>query len=96
MAKAAVINDLSGFGRCSLGVAIPILSVCGIQSCAIPTAVLTNQTGFSDYACIDLTEHLYDYIKMWNLCDASFDGIYSGYIASPKQADFISSFIDEL
>ena len=94
VATAAVINDLSGFGRCSLGVAVPILSVCGIQACAIPTAVLTNQTGFPDYACIDLTEHLYDYIKMWNLCDASFDGIYSGYIAHPEQADFISSFID--
>ncbi len=94
MAKAAVINDLSGFGRCSLGVAIPILSVCGIQSCAVPTAVLTNQTGFPDYSCIDLTEYLDNYIKMWNLCQANFDGIYSGYIAHPKQADFIGSFID--
>ena len=94
MAKAAVINDLSGFGRCSLGVAIPILSVCGIQSCAVPTAVLTNQTGFPDYSCIDLTEYLDNYIKMWNLCKADFDGIYSGYIAHPKQADFIGSFID--
>ena len=93
--KAAVINDLSGFGRCSLGVAVPILSVCGIEACAVPTAVLTNQTGFPDYSFIDLTEHLDNYIKMWNLCGARFDGIYSGYIASPKQADFISSFIDE-
>jgi len=95
VATAAVINDLSGFGRCSLGVAIPILSVCGIQACSIPTAVLTNQTGFPDYSCIDLTEHLGNYIKMWNLCAACFDGIYSGYIAHPEQADFISSFIDE-
>ena len=94
MAKAAVINDLSGFGRCSLGVAVPILSVCGIQACSVPTAVLTNQTGFPHYYCNDLTEHLDEYIKMWNLCKAEFNGIYSGYIAHPKQADFIGSFID--
>ena len=92
--KAAVINDLSGFGKCSLNAAIAVLSAFGIQPCSIPTAVLTNQTQFPIYKTVDFTEHMPDYIDIWKKNNASFDGIYSGYIANSKQVDFITEFID--
>lgn len=92
--KAAVINDLSGFGKCSLNAAIAVLSALGIQPCPIPTAILTNQTQYKLYKTVDFTEHMHDYIDIWKKNNASFSGIYSGYIANAKQVDFISSFID--
>ena len=91
--KAAVINDLSGFGKCSLTATIAVLSVMGVQPCPMPTAVLTNQTGYKNHYCIDLTDELCHYKEMWSLNNESFDGIYSGYIADKSQVDIISDFI---
>lgn len=91
--KAAVINDLSGFGKCSLTAAIAILSVMGVQPCPMPTAVLTNQTGYKNHYCIDLTNELHHYGEMWTKNNESFDGIYSGYVAGEKQIDIITDFI---
>lgn len=92
--KAAVINDLSGFGKCSLTATIAVLSVMGVQPCPMPTAVLTNQTGYKNHYCIDLTDELCNYKEMWSLNNESFDGIYSGYIADKRQVDIISDFIN--
>ena len=92
--KAAVINDLSGFGKCSLTATIAVLSVMGVQPCPMPTAVLTNQTGYKNHYCIDLTDELCHYKEMWSLNNESFDGIYSGYIADKKQVDIIFDFIN--
>ena len=91
--KAAVINDISGFGKCSLTAAIAILSVMEVQPCPMPTAVLTNQTGYKNHYCIDLTNELSHYGEMWAKNNESFDGIYSGYVAGEKQIDIISEFI---
>ena len=65
MKKAAVIHDLSGFGKCSLTAAIPVLSALGVQCCPVATAVLTGQTGYPCYHCTDLTAMLPDYIDAW-------------------------------
>ena len=92
--KAAVINDLSGFGKCSLTATIAVLSVMGVQPCPMPTAVLTNQTGYKNHYCIDLTDELCHYKEMWSLNNESFDGIYSGYIADKRQVDIITDFIN--
>lgn len=92
--KVAVINDLSGFGKCSLTASIAILSAMGVQPCPVPTAVLTNQTGFKNHRCVDLTDSLNTYIDMWQKNGEVFDGIYSGYVASERQIDIISDFID--
>lgn len=91
--KVAIINDLSGFGKCSLTVAIPVLSVMGIQPCPVPTAVLTNQTGFEHYHCVDMTEHIKHYADIWKKNNEIFDGIYSGYVANKQQVDIIADFI---
>ena len=92
--KAAVINDLSGFGKCSLTATIAVLSVMGVQPCPMPTAVLTNQTGYKNHYCIDLTDELCHYKEIWSLNNESFDGIYSGYIADKRQVDIITDFIN--
>lgn len=92
--KAAVINDLSGFGKCSLTATIAVLSVMGVQPCPMPTAVLTNQTGYKNHYCIDLTDELCHYKEMWSLNNECFDGIYSGYIADKRQVDIIFDFIN--
>jgi pyridoxine kinase len=93
--KIAAIHDLSGFGRCSLTVIIPILSTMGIQVCPMPTAVLSTHTGgFSDYTFIDLTSHLKEYATHWKKLNLEFDCIYSGFLGSENQIDIVAEFID--
>ena len=84
------MNDLSGFGKCSLTAAIPVLSALGVQCCPLPSAVLTNQTGYPHYHFTDLSDMLTDYIDAWEKNGAHFDGIYSGFMMSSEQ---INSFI---
>lgn len=93
MKKAAVINDLSGFGRCSLTAQLPVLSVMGIEACPLPTAVLTNQTGYSDFYCDDYTDKIDIYTERWHSMGKSFDTIATGYLANEKQIDKILNFI---
>ena len=60
--RVAVINDLSGLGKCSLTAAIPVISVMGVQPCPIPTAVLTNQTDYESYHSVDFTDYIDFYL----------------------------------
>ncbi len=94
MKRIAVINDLSGFGRCSLSAALPIISVMGHEACPLPTAVLSNQTGYESYYCDDYTDKMSFFNEQWKKICPVFDAIYSGYIANEKQVDYISSFIE--
>ncbi len=95
--KTAAIHDLSGFGRASLSVIIPILSTMGIQACSAPTAVLSTHTGgFKDYEFIDLTNHLENYLNHWAKLDIDFDCVYSGFLGSPKQINIITDFINKI
>lgn len=94
MKKIALINDLSGFGKCSLTVAIPVISVMGIQACPLPTAVLSAQTGFDDYYCDDYTDKMNIFTDKWKNMGVSFDGIYSGFLASAKQIEKVKYFLD--
>ena len=93
--RVAAVHDLSGFGRVSLTMIIPILSTMGIQVCPLPTAVLSTHTGgFETYKFIDLTDHLEEYIKHWSRLNIEFDCIYTGFLGSPRQIDIISGFIN--
>ena len=94
MKKIAVINDLSGLGKCSLTAAIPGISVMGVQACPFPTAVLSNQTGYETYFCEDFTEHMAPYMEEWKKRGFVPDGIYTGFLSDEKQADKILKFID--
>ncbi len=91
MPKIACINDISGYGRCSLTTAIAVLSVLGVQPCPVPTAVLSKHTGFSEYVFTDLTDQLGAYLRDWNVL--SFDGIYTGFLGSHNQISVVEEFI---
>jgi pyridoxine kinase len=93
MLKAAIINDFSGFGRCSLSVALPVLSVCGVQCCSVPTAVFTNHTGYPSFKKNDLTDFLPEYTTEWKKLGLTFDAIATGYLSSPEQIEFSMQFI---
>ena len=93
--KVAAINDLSGIGRCSLTVALPILSALKIQCCPFPTAILSSQTGFSEYTFLDLTSEMEKYYHTWKNLNLNIDTIYSGFLGSINQIDIVSNFIKE-
>lgn len=93
--KIAVINDLSGYGRCSLTVVIPILSALKIQCCPVPTSILSNHTGFPTYFFDDYTEKMPKYIEQWKKLGLSFDGIYSGFLGSEAQIQIVIDMIKE-
>ena len=63
--KLAVINDFCGFGRCSIAVALPIISAMHIQCCPLPTAIFSDHTGFESFFCEDFTEHMPAYSHEW-------------------------------
>ena len=87
--KIAVINDLSGFGRCSLTAAISVIAAMGVQPCPLPTAVLSAQTGYPSYYCDDYTEKMEYFRSEWKKMGQTFDGIYTGFVASEQQIDQI-------
>ena len=92
--KIAVINDLSGFGRCSLTAAISVIAAMGVQPCPLPTAILTAQTGYPSYYCDDYTEKMEHFRSEWAKMGQSFNGIYTGFVASEKQITQIFHFIE--
>lgn len=91
--RVAAIHDLSGLGRCSLTAAIPVLSAMGLQVCPVPTAVLTNQTGFSSYYMADGTDWMEHFIEEWRRCGVTMDGVYTGFLANAEQVDGIERFL---
>jgi len=93
--KRAVINDLSGFGKCSLTAALPILSSLGVQCCPLATAVLTGQTGYSYYHCTDLTDMMPKYTDAWTKNQIQFDAIYSGYMTDCTQITYLLDFLQQ-
>ena len=95
MKRVALINDLSGFGKCSLTAAIPVISVMGVQACPLPTAILTAQTGFGEFFCDDFTDRMDCFTEQWKKMEVSFDGIYSGYLANPSQIEKVMEFLEQ-
>ena len=91
--KAAVINDFTSFGRCSLAVTIPILSAMRVQCCPVPTAFFTNHTGFDSFAWTDNTPHLDTYIDEWRKLGLRFDAIQTGFLGSREQVAFVHRFV---
>ena len=92
--KIAVINDLSGFGKCSLTAAISVIASMGVQPCPLPTAVLSAQTGYDSYFLDDYTDKMENFRIEWKKMGASFDGIYTGFMASSRQIERVFEFLD--
>lgn len=93
--KAALINDFSSFGRCSLAAALPLLSALKVQCCPVPTAIFTNHTGFRHFSWCDFTDRLQSYIKDWKATGLEFSAIASGFLSSMEQLDFVERFVQE-
>ena len=92
--RVAAIHDLSGFGRCSLTVALPILSVMGIQACPLPTAFLSTHTGgFEGFTFLDLTDEMPRAAAHWKRLDLRFQAIYSGFLGSARQIGIVEDFL---
>lgn len=93
--KIAVINDFSGFGRCSIAVALPIISTLKIQCCPLPTSIFSNHTGFDSFFFDDYTDKMPLYINEWKKLGLQFNGITSGFLGSKKQIEIVTQFFKD-
>ena len=95
--RLLTIQDISCFGQCSLTVALPILSACGLETVILPSAVLSTHTmGFSGFTVRDLTDDMPAIAAHWKKEGISFDAIYTGYLGSAKQIDYVKDMIKNL
>jgi len=93
--RVLAIHDISCVGRCSLTVALPILSAAGLNTAVLPTAVLSTHTGgFKNFTCRDLSDDLLPIARHWSSLNLSFDALYSGYLASTGQIAIVAEIID--
>lgn len=96
MKKVVTVQDISCFGKCSLTVALPIISAMGIETAVIPTAVLSTHTGgFEGYTFRDLTDDIPDIADHWKKLNLKFNAVYTGYLGSEKQISIVSKFFDD-
>ena len=98
--RVAAIHDISGLGRCSLTVIIPVLSAMGVQVCPVPTAVLSAHIGYGEFVMRDLTDYIGSALDHYKRMGVKFDCVYSGFLASSEQIDhcldFFASFPEAL
>ena len=90
--KIALINDVTGFGRCSIAVMAPIVSAMKIQAVTVPTAILSAHTQFPEYYFDDYTSKMHDYIQTSKDLNLNFDAIASGFLGSEEQVDIVIDF----
>jgi pyridoxine kinase len=93
--KIAVINDYTGFGRCSLAVAMPVISMLKVQCCPVPTSIFSNHTGFDSYFFDDYTDRLGAYVAEWKKLGLRFHGISSGFLGSKEQIEMVKHFFHD-
>lgn len=95
--KILTIQDISCVGQCSLTVELPILSACGMETCVLPSAVLSTHTaGFSGFTFRDLTDDMPAIQQHWQKEGIAFDGIYTGYLGSTKQVGYVKNILDTM
>ncbi len=95
MKRIVTIQDISCIGKCSLTVALPIISACGVETAVIPTAVLSTHTAFQGFTFRDLTEEITPISEHWKKEGIGFDAIYTGYLGSFEQLELVSRLIDQ-
>ena len=95
--KLLTIQDISCVGQCSLTVALPILSAAGVETCILPSAVLSTHTaGFTGFTVRDLTEDIHAIAAHWRKEGIAFDAIYTGYLGSTEQIAYVRDIFDTL
>ena len=93
--RLALINDFTGFGRCSVTIELPILSALKIQVCPLPTAILSVHTGFDNYFLDDFTDRMNAYINSWAQNKLMFDAVATGFLGSADQIEIVKNFIEQ-
>lgn len=91
--KIAVINDMSGFGRCSIAVELPIISALKVQCCPLPTSIFSNHTGFDSFFFDDYTDKMEAYMEEWEKLGLKFNGICTGFLGSARQIRIVEKFL---
>lgn len=91
--RIALINDITGFGRCSMTVELPLISALKVQACPLPTALLSVHTGFPSHYIDDYTDRMRPYMENWKENGIAFDGIATGFLGSVEQIDIVIDFI---
>lgn len=91
--RLAVVNSLAGYGRCSSVLALPVISVLGVQPCLLPTAILSSHLGFPVCYQEDFTPHMAQYLHAWESIGLTFDGLYCGFLKNEIQADAICKML---
>ena len=92
--RIAAVHDLCGYGKCSLGVAIPVLSAAGADVCPVPTGIFSSHTAFPGWYMHDTTSILDDYLKAWSKINVEIDAVYSGFLGAPEQVDIIKNIYE--
>lgn len=96
MARILTIQDISCVGQCSLTVALPVISACGIETSILPSAVLSTHTaGFTGFTFRDLTDDMPSINKHWQKENIKFDAVYTGYLGSAKQIDYVIDIMND-
>lgn len=95
MKRIMTIQDISCVGKCSLTVALPIISAAGVEAGVLPTAVLSTHTMFSKYTFCDLTSEITPIADTFKELDIDFDAVYTGYLGSFQQLGLVEKFIDD-
>lgn len=93
--RVAAVHDLCGYGKCSLGVAIPVLSAAGCDVCPVPTGLFSSHTAFPGWYMHDTTAILDDYLNAWNDINIDIDAIYSGFLGDAKQVEIIEGLYEK-
>lgn len=91
--RIAAIHDLSCFGRCSLTIALPVLSAMGCQCCPLPTALLSAHTGISGFTFLDTTDEMHRISAHWSQLSLHFQAIYTGFLGSAPQINLVEDFL---
>lgn len=94
MKRIMTIQDISCLGKCSLTVALPIISAMGVEASIVPTAVLSTHTQFKNFTFRDLTNDLEPIMEHWKNENFQFDAIYTGYLGSKRQIDIVADYFD--
>lgn len=91
--RIALVNDVTGFGRCSVAVELPLISALKVQACPLPTAILSCHTGFPTHFIDDYTSRMRPYMEDWQRNGVQFDGICTGFLGSAQQIAIVADFI---
>ena len=94
MKRIVTIQDISCVGKCSLTVALPIISAAGVEAAILPTAVLSTHTAFSKFTFHDLTDEINPIAETWDALGLTFDAVYTGYLGSFEQIELVEKFLD--